>query len=496
MPLTIITNSVTSINTTTATCGGNSISGTVTGSITAKGVCWNTIANPTVSLTTKTNDGTGNANFTSSITSLTSGTTYYVRAYVTDGSGTYYGSNIVFTTLGLSLNSPLTSITETSAISTTINVNGFTSVSSVGVCWNTITTPTTSNNKTVDVLVGNSFTSNLTGLISGTLYYVRAYVVSNGVTYYSNQVSFTTSSVTPTVTTSSIITSITSSGATILGTVVSSGGNTVTARGVEISLNSNMSGGTLVPSGTGGTGSYSVVLTGLNSATTYYIRAYATNSNGTSYGAIYNFTTLGGPVVETVIPYSISSNTAQTGCSVLLTGGSAVTARGVVISTLSNPTLATASVFTDSYPGNGTQYLVKLIGLSKDTTYYVRAYATNAQGTSYGEELIFSTKPCNPYVEDCNYQEESTIECTDVACEYIIPATCVSGGFNLQSLCDDASSENNLINQLQAINDKLCQLSTEDYAIFIIGSIINNPILKTVFCDIKRSCPEIPPIIP
>lgn len=491
MALTIITNSVTSINTTTATCGGNSISGTVTGSITAKGVCWNTSANPTTALPTKTTDGTGNSNFTSSLTSLTSGATYYVRAYVTDGSGTYYGANVVFTTLGLTTTAA-TSITSTTATSGATSVNGFTSITSVGVCWNTSSSPTTSNNKTIDILTGNSFTSNLTGLTPGTTYYVRSYIVSNGTTYYGNEINFTALSTFPTVTTTQSITSITSTSATVSGNVSSTGGLTVTVKGIQWSLNSNMSSPTNVSSGSGGTGTYSVTLSGLTSGLTYYVRAYATNSNGTSYGAIYNFTTLGGPTVETVIPYSITSNTAQSGCNVLNIGGSSLTARGVVISTYPSPTLATGTVYTDSYPGNGSQYLVKLTGLTKDTTYYIRAYAINSQGTGYGEELIFSTTSCNPLIEDCNPQEFPTVACTDTACEYIISAECVVGNeITPPTSCNIITTQTDLINSLIQINNNLCNISSKDFAIFILGSIITNPSLKSVFCYLKNTTCEV-----
>jgi hypothetical protein len=67
--------------------------------ITARGVIWSTSQNPTITLNTKTIDGTGAGSFTSSITGLSSNTTYYVRAYATNSVGTSYGNEIVFTTL-------------------------------------------------------------------------------------------------------------------------------------------------------------------------------------------------------------------------------------------------------------------------------------------------------------------------------------------------------------------------------------------------------------
>lgn len=88
---------VTNITASTATSGGN-ITNDGGASITARGVCWSLNPSPTIA-DSKTIDGTGIGSFTSSITGLTSGTTYYLRAYVTSSNGTVYGKAISFTTL-------------------------------------------------------------------------------------------------------------------------------------------------------------------------------------------------------------------------------------------------------------------------------------------------------------------------------------------------------------------------------------------------------------
>ena len=93
---TLTTTAVSLIATTTAVAGGTiSSDGGVT--ITARGVCWSTSRNPTIALSTKTNDGSGIGTFTSNITGLTSGITYYVRAYSTNNVGTAYGNELSFT---------------------------------------------------------------------------------------------------------------------------------------------------------------------------------------------------------------------------------------------------------------------------------------------------------------------------------------------------------------------------------------------------------------
>ncbi|MCX6583612.1 MAG: hypothetical protein NT166_25845 [Candidatus Aminicenantes bacterium] len=94
---TVTTNSVSSIKLNSAVCGGN-VTSDGGASVTARGVCWNTAVNPTTS-NSKTTDGTGSGSFTSGITGLTAGVTYYVRAYAANSIGTSYGSAMSFTTL-------------------------------------------------------------------------------------------------------------------------------------------------------------------------------------------------------------------------------------------------------------------------------------------------------------------------------------------------------------------------------------------------------------
>jgi hypothetical protein len=96
-PLLSATAAVTSITSTTATSGGT-VSADGGDPVTARGVCWSTTSNPTTA-DNKTIDGTGVGTFTSAITGLASGTTYYVRSYATNSMGTTYGPEIIFRTL-------------------------------------------------------------------------------------------------------------------------------------------------------------------------------------------------------------------------------------------------------------------------------------------------------------------------------------------------------------------------------------------------------------
>lgn len=138
-----------------------------------------------------------------------------------------------------------------------------------------------------------------------------------------------------------------------------------------------------------GTGSFTSNITGLTENTKYYVRAYATDSKGTSYGAERNFTTKDGiTVVTTSFVTNIMAATATCGGNVTDDGGLPVTARGVCWSTSQNPTVA--GNHTTDGGGTGT-FTSELTGLAENTTYYVRAYATNSYGTGYGEAMSFKT---------------------------------------------------------------------------------------------------------
>ena len=93
---TVTTTAMSNIARRTASSGGN-VTADGGASVTARGVCWNTVGTPTIS-DSKTTDGSGTGSFTSSVTGLTPNITYYVRAYATNSAGTAYGSQVTFKT--------------------------------------------------------------------------------------------------------------------------------------------------------------------------------------------------------------------------------------------------------------------------------------------------------------------------------------------------------------------------------------------------------------
>jgi uncharacterized protein (TIGR02145 family) len=290
----LTTTSITSVTTISASSGGN-ITDDGGASVTTRGICWNTSGNPTVA-DTKTTNGSGTGVFSSNITGLAAGTTYYARAYATNSTGTAYGNELSFTTLSIVIptltTTAISTITATAATSGgNIASDGGASVTARGVCWSTSTGPTIADNKTSNSTGTGSFVSNLSGLVSSTTYYVRAYATNSAGTAYGNELSFSTLSLAiPTLSTTTI-TAIKATTASSGGNITSDGGASVTARGVCWSTST---GPTIADSKTingSGSGSFTSNLSGLASSTTYYVRAYATNSAGTGYGNELSFST-------------------------------------------------------------------------------------------------------------------------------------------------------------------------------------------------------------
>ncbi len=289
----VTTGTITNIGSTTATGSGNATSDGGS-TITVKGVAYATTQNPTTANSTAPG-GIGTGSFTANMTGLTPGTLYYVRAYATNANGTTYGNQVSFTTYAppTVTTSAVTSITTSTATAGgNVTADGGGTVTARGVVYATTQNPTTANSVVYAGTGTGSFTAPLSGLTAGTLYYVRAFATNTYGTTYGSQVSFTTTSplYPPTVTTADV-SNITMNSANAGGNVTESGGATVTSRGVVYATTQNPTTANNSVSGGSGTGSFNVTLSSLIPNTTYYVRAFAVNSQGTSYGAQKWFTT-------------------------------------------------------------------------------------------------------------------------------------------------------------------------------------------------------------
>ncbi len=232
---------------------------------------------------------------TTDITGLTPGTTYYVRAYATDGTDTAYGAELNFTTESavaptLAATTAASSIAHNSASSGgNITDTGGVNVTKRGICWSTSQNPTTSSSKNEDTgnFVTGSFTLGITGLEKGTTYYVRAYATNSSGTEYGSQISFSTLTI-PTLSIGDPLPDSGGTSATCQGAISDDGGYSVSERGFfwstsSISDSADPKDYSYLTQGSG-SGSFgsSNNITGLTAGTTYYIRGYATNTAGTA----------------------------------------------------------------------------------------------------------------------------------------------------------------------------------------------------------------------
>jgi len=190
------------------------------------------------------------------------------------------------------------------------------------------------------------------------------------------------------VVTTSDVTSITAFAAVSGGNVTNNGGSTVTERGICLATTINPDIYDITFASGNGTGSFTTNLTGLAPSTTYYIRAYATNSSGTAYGNEVQFVTLNVPALTTTAVTAIQPSSAVSGGNVTNNGGTPVVARGVCYSLTINPSLANNVVTSGAGTGVFTSTLNNLL---PNTSYFVRAWATNSGGTGYGEQVSFTT---------------------------------------------------------------------------------------------------------
>ena len=399
----LTTNSVTDIDTMSAVSGGN-ITSDGGDPVTGRGIVWNTGGYPTITnYLGITYNGTGIGSFTDTMKNLTPGQTYYVRAYATNGIGTNYGQQYSFKAL------PIKPTVTTNAISYwnvydangggNVTSDGGAYVSQRGLCWNTTGSPTLADNYNTHYNGGTgNYSLNISGLQPGTTYYVRAYATNSAGTSYGNEVTFTTNATLPSVTTNPV-SDTTATSAVSGGNVTSDGGDSVTARGIvwfeesmyynywDCPTINNYQG---ITTNGSGIGSFVDTMKNFTPGYYYYVRAYATNSIGTNYGTCYYFrakTTV--PTVATSATVTnIMGTSAVCGGTVTNNGGEYVSSRGVCWNTTGNPTLADNSAQQGS--GNGT-FTITITGLTDSTTYWVCAYATNSNGTSYGTAISFTT---------------------------------------------------------------------------------------------------------
>ena len=288
-----------------------------------------------------------------------------------------------------------------------VNAQGFSS--SVVFEWGLTTSYDSTTTAIQSPVTGsdNVFVSaDLTGLQYATTYHYRIKATNAVNITYSEDITFTTDILLPQLTTDTV-TSIMALSAVSGGNITYDGGAAVTTRGVCWSANPDPTLNDSFTEDGAGTGSFISNIAGLVPATTYYVRAYATNSAGTAYGNQRTFTTQNGIISLTTADITnVTATGATSGGNITNDGGTSVLQRGVCWSTSTNPTLD--DNYSQDSAGHGT-YTSEITGLNGNTHYYVRAYATNAVGTVFGNEFMFFTFDCGTLLSDPDGNTYNTV---------------------------------------------------------------------------------------
>lgn len=266
-------------------------------SLTGRGICLSTTnSNPDIS-TSRYEKGAGINSFSIQIAGLVPATKYYTRAYLITAYDVVYSDVVIFTTLGYNLatvsSGSFSAIAlRTASVDYTITAAGGGAISQRGTCWNTTGTPTISNTRTTEGTGVGSFTSQLSGLLPNTLYYVRSYATNQAGTAYGSVQQFRTLDFSLASLGTLSVSSVSKIGAIASSSISSDGGDTIIEKGFCWATTSSP---TIVNSRVNlgsGTTSFSYQFTGLTTVTTYYVRAYAINSKGVSYSSQVSFKTL------------------------------------------------------------------------------------------------------------------------------------------------------------------------------------------------------------
>jgi len=200
------------------------------------------------------------------------------------------------------------------------------------------------------------------------------------------------------------ITNITNTNAICGGNIISDGGKTITATGIvwHTSNNATLKINTGITISNTSAYEYTSELKKLNLNTKYFVRAYSINEEATIYGDEKTFTTTNFKKAEIITSEisGITNTTAICGGSIINDGGKTVTSSGIVWSTSKNPSKETNDGIIIQ-ADNIDNFTSKINNLKEGTLYFIRAYATNELGISYGEQKSFET---NRPIEMINVQ--------------------------------------------------------------------------------------------
>lgn len=346
--------------------------------------------------------------FTATLSGLKPNTTYSVRAYATSGAGTGYGEPVQFTTTASKIpiviangqgslgDVPVSAAAYTAVLTGAVTADHGLAVSEVGFCWSAESRqPTVEQSQSVklDGASAKRFSTTIEGLMANTRYYVRAYAKNEKGTGYSATVEFTSDTEQVVSLTQAMVTAFTASTATISAQMTTTEKTKVLEKGVcyGTALNPDVNGTKLKDASTDAK-QVTATLTGLKEGQVYHARAYAVTRDGTFYSGDVQFQTetTYAPTLTTITVYDKTETGVKIRSSVAANGGLDITEKGIVYSsTEAEPTLEKGTKVVAT--GEGNDISVTLSNLKGGTTYFARAYATNAKGTGYGVVGEFAT---------------------------------------------------------------------------------------------------------
>ena len=346
--------------------------------------------------------------FTATLSGLNPNTTYSVRAYATSDAGTGYGEPITFTTSASKIpiviangqgslgDVPVSAAAYTAVLTGAVTADHGLAVSEVGFCWSAESRqPTVEQSQSVklDGADAKRFSATIEGLMANTRYYLRAYAKNEKGTGYSATVEFTSDTEQVVSLTQAMVTAFTSSTATISAQMTSTEKTVIQEKGVcyGTAMNPDVNGTKVKDEGTD-TKLLTATLTGLTEGQVYHARAYAVTRDGTFYSGDVQFQTetTYAPTLTTITVYDKTETGVKIRSSVATNGGLDITEKGIVYSsTEAEPTLEKGTKVVAT--GEGNDISVTLSNLKGGTTYFARAYATNAKGTGYGVVGEFAT---------------------------------------------------------------------------------------------------------
>lgn len=366
-----------------------------------RGFCISTNPTPTTTDSTfNTGDGIGIFNWV--VIKLKAGTKYNVRAFATNAMGTSYGKELSFLTLEYKLptiqTNPATDIgLDVVTLSGNVKDLGRGELKERGIVVSKSLKPTIEDLKFKSSITEiGEYKIVVTKLEVNTKYYARVYAQNEAGIVYGDEITFSTLDYKlPTIQTNSA-TDIGLDIATLSGNVKDLGRGELKERGIVVSKSpkptiDNMK----FKSSVTDLGEYKIVVTNLEVNTKYYARVYAQNYAGIVYGDDINFTTdnYTAPKVSTNDLQNISFTSLRAGFELQSEGNTKVTDRGVVISTTPIPQLTDIKIQMGDGVGGEMR---DITGLASNVTYYLRGYATNKWGTSYGDIRKFTTKDNTP----------------------------------------------------------------------------------------------------